>query len=145
MVVSWHTLQSVRHPRVALGRLDGKLDRIAAAKEISYTDAKSAQTVYAYHATLTGLQPGAAYLYAALHDGAEPEFGTFRTVPSGRVPFMFTSFGDQGTPSLGKRYAPRPASRCRTCRTSTIISAPQRKRYHARRGAAAPGVSSLQR
>jgi len=106
MVVSWHTLQSVRHPRVALGRLDGKLDRIAAAKEISYTDAKSAQTVYAYHATLTGLQPGAAYLYAALHDGAEPEFGTFRTVPSGRVPFMFTSFGDQGTPSLGKRYAP---------------------------------------
>jgi hypothetical protein len=106
MVVSWHTLQSVRHPRVLLGRLNGALVRTAAAAATTYTDAKSGQTVYAYHARLTGLQSGSAYLYAALHDGAEPEFGTFRTVPRGRVPLTFTSFGDQGTPTLGKRYVP---------------------------------------
>jgi 3',5'-cyclic AMP phosphodiesterase CpdA len=108
MMVSWHTLKSVRRPRVVLGRLDGKLERTADAQETSYTDAKSDQTVYAYHARLSGLQSGSAYLYAALHDGAEPEFGTFRTVPRGRSAFTFTSFGDQGTPTLGKKYVPPP-------------------------------------
>ena len=106
MVVSWHTLQSVRRPRVLLGRFDGKLEQTAAAEETSYTDAKSNQTVYAYHARLRRLQPASAYLYAALHDGADPEFGTFRTAPRGRKPFTFTSFGDQGTPTLGKKYLP---------------------------------------
>jgi hypothetical protein len=76
------------------------------AKETSYTDAKSRQVVYAYHAKLGGLQADSAYLYGALHDGAEPEFGSFRTSPRGRAPFTFTSFGDQGTPTLGKRYVP---------------------------------------
>ena len=108
MVVSWHTLRSVRHARVVLGRLDGKLERTTDARETSYTDAKSGQPVFAYHAKLTELQPGSAYLYAALHDGAEPEFGTFRTMPRGRSPFTFTSFGDQGTPTLGRRYVPPP-------------------------------------
>ena len=106
MVASWHTLAAVHHPRVVLGRLDGKLERTVAATETSYVDAKSGRTVYAYHAKLTALTAGRPYLYAALHDGAEPQFGTFRTVPQGRVPFTFTSFGDQGTPTLGKRYAP---------------------------------------
>ena len=108
MVVSWHMLQSVRRPRVVLGHLDGKLERTSDAEETSYTDAKSGQVVYAYHARLSGLQPGSAYLYAALHDGAEPVFGTLRTAPRGRSPFTFTSFGDQGTPTLGKKYAPPP-------------------------------------
>jgi hypothetical protein len=48
MVVSWHALQSVRNPRVMLGTLDGKLDRVVAAKETSYIDAKSGQVVYAF-------------------------------------------------------------------------------------------------
>jgi 3',5'-cyclic AMP phosphodiesterase CpdA len=108
MVVSWHTLQSVPRPRVLLGRIDGALERTIEAHEVSYTDAKSKQVVFAYHASLTGLAPGSDYLYAALHDGAPPEFGTFRTLPRGRVPFTFTSFGDQGTPTLGKRYVPPP-------------------------------------
>jgi 3',5'-cyclic AMP phosphodiesterase CpdA len=108
MVVSWHALQSVRRPRVLLGRLDGKFERTAVAEEASYLDAKSGQTVYAYHARLRGLQPDSVYMYAALHDGAEPEFGTFRSAPRGRMPFTFTSFGDQGTPTLGKRFAPPP-------------------------------------
>jgi hypothetical protein len=35
MVVSWHTLQSVRGPRVLLGHLDGKLERTVDAEETS--------------------------------------------------------------------------------------------------------------
>ena len=103
MVASWHTLQPVRNPRVVLGRLDGRLEQTVEAKATSYTDAKSGQIVYAHHARLGGLQADSAYLYGAMHDGAEPEFATFRTSPRGRAPFTFTSFGDQGTPTLGDR------------------------------------------
>jgi hypothetical protein len=106
MAVSWHTLQPVRRPRVLLGRANGKLEQTVDAKEARYTDAKSGQIVYAYHARLSRLQADAAYLYGALHDGAEPEFGTFRTAPRGRAPLTFTSFGDQGTPTVGKRFVP---------------------------------------
>jgi len=99
MVVSWHTLQPVRQAKVVLGLLDGKLERTVDADEVSYTDAKSGQVVYAYHARLARLQADSGYLYGALHEGADPDFGTFRTAPRGRAPFTFTSFGDQGTPS----------------------------------------------
>ena len=106
MVVSWHTLQPVRNARVMLGRLDGTLEQTVEAKATSYTDAKSGQVVYAYHAKIGRLLADSSYLYGALHDGAEPEFATFRTSPRGRAPFTFTSFGDQGTPTLGKKYLP---------------------------------------
>jgi Purple acid Phosphatase, N-terminal domain len=94
-VVSWHTLQPVRHARVLLGLLDGKLEQTVEADETSYTDAKSGQVVYAYHAKLAQLKADAAYLYGAMHEGAQPEFGTVRTAPRGRGRFTFTSFGDQ--------------------------------------------------
>jgi phosphodiesterase/alkaline phosphatase D-like protein len=106
MVVSWHTPQSISNPRVMLGNLDGKFERVTEAKETSYTDAKSGQVVYAYHAKIGKLRDDSSYLYGALHDGAEPVFGTFRTAPRGRAKFTFTSFGDQATPTLGKRYKP---------------------------------------
>jgi hypothetical protein len=106
VVVSWHTLQPVHRPRVALGRLDGDLERLVDAETGSYTDAKSGQVVYAYHAHVGRLRADSDYLYGAFHDGAEAEFGTFRTAPRGRAPFTFTSFGDQGTPTLGKKYSP---------------------------------------
>ncbi|HWE73874.1 MAG TPA: fibronectin type III domain-containing protein [Stellaceae bacterium] len=106
MVVSWHTLQPVDLPRVLLGNLDGALQKTVAADESSYTDAQSGQIVYVYHAKLTGLEANQAYLYGALHDGAEPQFGTFMTAPRGRAAFTFTSFGDQGTPTLGKKFVP---------------------------------------
>src|SRR5689334_24258592 len=61
IVVSWHTLQSVRSPRVVLGRLDGALERVVEAKEVSYTDAKSGQIVYAYHAKIDRLQADSPY------------------------------------------------------------------------------------
>jgi hypothetical protein len=108
MVVSWHALQSVGNPRVVLGRLDGKFEQTVEAEATSYTDVKSGQTVYAYHTKFDRLRADFTYLYGAMHDGAEPEFGTFRTSPRGRAPFTFTSFGDQGTPTLGKRYVPPP-------------------------------------
>ncbi|HEX4198952.1 MAG TPA: metallophosphoesterase family protein [Caulobacteraceae bacterium] len=108
MVVSWHTLEPVAHPRVLVGRLDGRLERTAAAREARYTDAKSGQVVHAYHAGIDGLAADTAYLYGALHDGAAPEFGTFRTAPRGRARLSFTSFGDQGTPSLGRALPPAP-------------------------------------
>jgi hypothetical protein len=106
VAVSWHTLQPVRNPRVVLGRLDGKLEQTVDANPTSYTDGKSGQVVTAYHAKLGQLQADSAYLYAAMHEGTEPEFGTFRTSPRGRAPFTFTSFGDQGTPTLGKKFVP---------------------------------------
>jgi 3',5'-cyclic AMP phosphodiesterase CpdA len=106
MVVSWHTLQSVRNPRVVLGRLDGEFEQIVEGKATSYTDAKSGQIVYAYHAKLGRLRPNFTYLYEVMHEGAEPEFGTFRTSPRGRAQLTFTSFGDQGTPTIGKKYEP---------------------------------------
>jgi hypothetical protein len=62
MVVSWHTLQSVRNPRIILGTPDGQLDCVVAAKETSYADAKSGQVVYADHARMGLLRPGSAYL-----------------------------------------------------------------------------------
>jgi len=70
MAVSWHTLQSVRNPRLILGTLDGQLDRVVAAKETSYTDAKSGQVVWAYHAKIGDLRADSAYLYGASHEGA---------------------------------------------------------------------------
>ena len=106
VTVSWHTLQPVRNARVILGRPDGKFEQVVAASTVSYTDAKAGQVVHAHHAKIQRLKADTAYLYGALHDGAEPEFGTFRTAPHGRARMTFTSFGDQGTPTLGKRYAP---------------------------------------
>ena len=106
VVVSWHALQPVGNPRVVLGHLDGKLEQTVEAKPTSYTDAKSKQIVHAYHAKLSRLKDDSPYLYGAMHDGAEPEFATFRTSPRGRAPFTFTSFGDQGTPTLGKKFVP---------------------------------------
>jgi 3',5'-cyclic AMP phosphodiesterase CpdA len=106
MAASWHTQQPVRNPRVMLGTLDGKLDRVVTAKEVSYTDGKSGQVIYAHHAKLDQLRPDSAYLYGAVHDGAEPAFGTFRTAPRGRARLTFTSFGDQATPTAARKYAP---------------------------------------
>lgn len=106
ITISWHTLEPVREPRALVGDLDGRLVRTVAAQTRTYTDGKSKQVVYAHHAKVGGLIPDHAYLYAALHADAAPEFGTVRTAPRGRSRFTFTSFGDQGTPTLGKVYKP---------------------------------------
>ena len=106
IVVSWHTLEPVVRPRVLMGSLNGKLDRVVEAKQVHYVDAKANRPVYAYHARIEHLRADTTYIYGALHDGATPEFSTVHTAPRGRARFIFTSFGDQGTPTLGRRYTP---------------------------------------
>ncbi|ORV91626.1 hypothetical protein AWC11_10740 [Mycobacterium interjectum] len=109
VVVSWHTTEAVRNPRVMLGTPDSGFGRTVQAETRTYRDAKSGIEVRVNHARLTGLAPDSDYLYAAVHDGAEAESGTVRTAPSGRKPLRFTSFGDQSTPALTRlpdgRYA----------------------------------------
>ncbi|HKE67445.1 MAG TPA: metallophosphoesterase [Micromonosporaceae bacterium] len=108
VVASWHTLQPVHGARVLLGGSDGRFSHTVHADTVSYTDGKSGQVVYAQHARLSGLRPASDYVYLALHDGAQPVFGSFSTAPAGRAAFTFTSFGDQGTPTTGKVFAPPP-------------------------------------
>jgi len=104
VVVSWHTLRPVTAARVLLGTRAGGYQRSYPATATSYTDAASGQVVFAHHAQLEELEPDRDYLYLAVHADAEPEAGSFRTAPEGRARFTFTSFGDQGTPTLGRAY-----------------------------------------
>lgn len=54
--------------------------------------------------------PDTEYVYLAVHDSAAAQFGSFRTAPRDRRPFRFTSFGDQGTATLGKVFVPPPGT-----------------------------------
>ncbi|MGW0999455.1 purple acid phosphatase family protein [Streptomyces sp. NPDC002523] len=102
MTVSWITPQSVRRPQVRLGSPDAGLGRVVDAETRTYRDGLSTEEVYVHHARLTGLRPDTTYVYAAVHDGATAETGSFTTAPRGRAAFTFTSFGDQATPNLRK-------------------------------------------
>ncbi|MFS7873273.1 purple acid phosphatase family protein [Streptomyces asiaticus] len=108
VVVSWQTPVPVKRPRVMLGTPAHGMGTEVTARTTFYRDAKSQQSMYVHHARLSRLRPGADYVYAAVHDGATPEAGSFRTGPGGRAPFTFTSFGDQGTPTVGKLNGPKP-------------------------------------
>jgi len=103
--VTWHSVEKVTNPRILLAQDGGGHEQTITAVVDSYTDGKSGTVVHAYHARATRLRPDTAYVYLAVHDGAAPEFGTFRTAPKGRQAFRFTSFGDQGTPTMGKKNA----------------------------------------
>jgi hypothetical protein len=109
MVVSWLTDAAVRRPRVGFGSLDGGFGSSVEAETVSYVDGTSGRRAFVHHAKLTRLRPDTQYLYAAQHDGAAPDAGTFRTAPRGRAPFTFTSFGDQATPELTWDAAGNPA------------------------------------
>jgi hypothetical protein len=100
MVASWITDSSVRRPRVVYGTLEDGFGAQAQANTRTYVDGTSGRTVYVHHALLDHLRPGTDYLYSAIHDGTTPDAGTFRTAPAGRVPFTFTSFGDQSAPQV---------------------------------------------
>ena len=75
------------------------------AVTVTYRDAESGAEICAHHARITGLCPDTHYVYAAVHDGANPELGTVRTAPRGRAALRFTSFGDQSTPKLDASVA----------------------------------------
>jgi hypothetical protein len=94
VVVSWVTPGRAVRPRVRIGQ------RVTLAQERSYVDARSGKTVWAYHAVVAGLRPGATYGYAVTADNdasaQDPFTSTFRTAPTGRAAFRFTSSGDLG-------------------------------------------------
>ena len=102
VVVSWHTTDAVRNPRVMVGTPTSGFGRIVQAETRTYRDAKSNTEVRVHHARLDSLVPDTDYVYAAVHDGTNPELGTVRTAPSGRSPLRFTSFGDQAIPTQGQ-------------------------------------------
>jgi hypothetical protein len=104
VVVSWHTTDPIANPRVMLGTSTSGLGRTVSAETRTYRDAKSKTEVRVHHAQLDNLTPDTDYVYAATHDGTNPELGTMRTAPSGRKSFRFTSFGDQATPTLGRLH-----------------------------------------
>ncbi len=102
VVVSWHTTERVGNPRVLLGTPTSGFGRTVAAETRTYRDAKSNTEVRVNHARMVNLTPDTDYVYAAVHDGADPAVGTVRTAPVGRKPLLFTSFGDQSTPTLDR-------------------------------------------
>jgi 3',5'-cyclic AMP phosphodiesterase CpdA len=110
VVVSWITPTTVARPRVLFGTIEDGYGRSVDAETVTYIDAQSRFEIAVHHARLTGLRPGTDYGYVALHDGAGPASGLFRTAPRGRAPLTFTSFGDQGTPTLGKKILPPGAT-----------------------------------
>ncbi len=105
VVVSWHTPTPVGNPRIAFSTPGDGLGMGVSAETVTYRDAASRTDVYAHHARITGLCPDTQYVYAAVHEGANPELGTVRTAPRGRAPLRFTSFGDQSTPTLDASVA----------------------------------------
>jgi len=105
--VSWAAPAPVARPRLRIGlpTRPGTPPRTPAgcqveAAELVYTDALTGETVFTYHASASGLEPGSQYIYEVLHDGSPPVAGTFSTAPRGRsAPFRFTSFGDHSIPA----------------------------------------------
>jgi hypothetical protein len=100
IAVSWAAAAPVARPRLRFSLASGGSPSEVHASERGYTDALTGETVYTYHARIDRLEPDTRYAYQALHDGAPPACGTFRTGPRGRTNgFRFTSFGDQSVPS----------------------------------------------
>ena len=97
VVVSWASPGQATRPRVRIGQ------RVIPAESRPYTDGINGETVWTYHARVSGLRPGATYAYAVTADNdsnaADPFSATFRTAPQGRAAFRFTSFGDLATPN----------------------------------------------
>ncbi|MDR2985557.1 MAG: fibronectin type III domain-containing protein, partial [Nocardiopsaceae bacterium] len=100
VAVSWAVAATVARPRLRFGPAAGGPSSQVEADERTYTDALTGQTVWTCHARVSSLEPGTAYGYEVLHDGAAPVTGTFRTAPRGRSgSFRFTSFGDHAIPA----------------------------------------------
>ncbi len=148
MVVSWHTLQPVQQSRASCsGGSTAGSSRPSRPRRSATPTRKSKQTVYAYHAKIGRLQPDTAYLYARAARRRRAGVRR-RSAPrrAGARAFTFTSFGDQGTPTLGKQFEP-PAG-------VTLANAAVRQRqsrlagggrHDARRRAAAAAVPPVQR
>ncbi|HEV2370615.1 MAG TPA: fibronectin type III domain-containing protein [Streptosporangiaceae bacterium] len=101
MVVSWASPDAAVHPRVLLTEGGGQVQEVPAVQR-TYADGINGETVYAYHAKLSWLDPSSSYDYSVTADNdnsPQPFSSTFATAPRGRAPFRFTSFGDLATPN----------------------------------------------
>jgi Purple acid Phosphatase, N-terminal domain/Calcineurin-like phosphoesterase len=101
VTVSWASPGQANGARVLLSR-GGGFGRTVRAVQRTYTDGINGETVWTYHAQITGLAPDTEYSYTvtADNDGSSPPFSaSLRTAPAGRAPFRFTSFGDLATPN----------------------------------------------
>jgi hypothetical protein len=101
VTVSWASPAEAFGARVLLSR-GGGYGRTIRAIQRTYTDGINGDTVWTYHAEITGLAPDTGYSYTVTADNdssAQPFSATFTTAPLGRVPFRFTSFGDLATPN----------------------------------------------
>ena len=95
VVISWASPEPAARPRARIGQ------RVIPAELRQYTDGISGETVWAYHARVGGLRPGATYAYTVTADNddnaVDPFTATFRTAPHGRAAFRFTL--DLATPN----------------------------------------------
>jgi hypothetical protein len=101
VTVSWASPGEATGPRVRLTR-GGGFGRTVPAIQRTYTDGINGETVWTYHAEISGLASDTGYSYTVTADNdssAQPFTATFTTAPLGRAPFRFTSFGDLATPN----------------------------------------------
>jgi hypothetical protein len=101
VTVSWASPGEATGARVLLTR-GGGFGRTIPAIQRTYTDGINGETVWTYHAEISGLAPDTGYSYTVTADNdgsAQPFAATFTTAPFGRAPFRFTSFGDLATPN----------------------------------------------
>jgi hypothetical protein len=98
--VSWASPAQATNPRVLLQQ-HAKAQVIHAVQR-TYTDGMNGQTVFTYHALISGLEADAEYAYVVTADDDRnrdhPFKASFRTAPRGRAPFRWTSYGDLATP-----------------------------------------------
>jgi hypothetical protein len=110
MTVSWATPQVGTAPQVTVQEVTptpGPPSTVVATP-MQYTDGLSGETVFCYHAPLTGLTPGAMYNYTISDPTAPTPPATFSSsftmADTGRFGYTFTSYGDLATPGLGATY-----------------------------------------
>ncbi len=100
--ISWASAAQATNARVQLHQSAGR-SRTVHAVQRTYTDGLNGQTVFTYHARITGLEAGARYTYLVTADNdrrrERPFQATFSAAPRGRVPFRWTSYGDLATPN----------------------------------------------
>ena len=99
--LSWASAAQARNPRVRITQ--SSVSRTVHAVQRTYTDGLNGQTVFTYHASLTGLKADSEFHYSVSADNdrnrMQPFAASFRTAPRGRKPFRWTSYGDLATPN----------------------------------------------